>query len=107
MLNEFALTEIELAQRWAVSIRTLQRWCWERRGPRYIKLSRAVRYWVGNPQERQRLGIPFYALGDTQVIRPSIEEVFRWEIAHLVPRALPLPSASWPARTTDNALALT
>lgn len=44
MSNDPAFTETELAQRWAISIKTLQRWRSENRGPRYIKLSKVVRY---------------------------------------------------------------
>ena len=36
-------------------------------------------------QERLRLGIPFYILSGSDVIRFSIEEVFRWEVHHLRP----------------------
>ena len=38
------LNELELAQRWGVSIKTLQRWRSEGRGPRYLKLSKRVSY---------------------------------------------------------------
>ena len=38
------LSEIELAQRWGVSSKTLQRWRSERRGPHYLKLSKRVTY---------------------------------------------------------------
>lgn len=44
MLTEPAFTETELALRWNISIKTLQRWRSEERGPPYIKLSKAVRY---------------------------------------------------------------
>lgn len=44
MSNDHAFTETELAQRWNVSVKTLQRWRSESRGPRYYKLSKAVRY---------------------------------------------------------------
>ena len=44
MQTEPAFTETELARRWNVSIKTLQRWRSEERGPPYIKLSKAVRY---------------------------------------------------------------
>ncbi len=36
------LNENELAQRWGVSPKTLQRWRSEGRGPRYLKLSKRV-----------------------------------------------------------------
>jgi predicted DNA-binding transcriptional regulator AlpA len=38
------LNEIELAQRWGVSPKSLQRWRSEGRGPRYLKLSKRVGY---------------------------------------------------------------
>jgi predicted DNA-binding transcriptional regulator AlpA len=38
------LTENELAERWGVSPKTLQRWRSERRGPSYLKLSKRVTY---------------------------------------------------------------
>ena len=36
------LNENELAQRWGLSPKTLQRWRSEGRGPRYLKLSKRV-----------------------------------------------------------------
>jgi hypothetical protein len=42
MNSEPAFTESELADRWAISVKTLQRWRSENRGPRYFKLSKAV-----------------------------------------------------------------
>jgi hypothetical protein len=44
MLTEPAFTENELALRWNISAKTLQRWRMERCGPPYIKISKAVRY---------------------------------------------------------------
>lgn len=44
MQTEPAFTETELAHRWSISIKTLQRWRSEERGPPYIKLSKAIRY---------------------------------------------------------------
>ena len=38
------LNENELAQRWGVSPKTLQRWRSEGRGPRYLMLSKRVSY---------------------------------------------------------------
>jgi DNA-binding transcriptional MerR regulator len=46
-------------------------------------------HWFVHLRDRQRLGIPFYALGNASVIRFSLEDVFRWEMTQLVPRALP------------------
>ena len=38
------LNENELAQRWGLSPKTLQRWRSDGRGPRYLKLSKRVSY---------------------------------------------------------------
>ena len=38
------LNENELAQRWGLSPKTLQRWRSEGRGPRYLKLSKRVSF---------------------------------------------------------------
>ncbi len=42
-------------------------------------------HWLTQHQERLRLGIPFYRMANGDVIRFSIEEVFRWEVHHLRP----------------------
>ena len=47
MQTEPAFTETELARSWNISAKTLQRWRCEGAGPPYIKLSKAVRYPVG------------------------------------------------------------
>jgi predicted DNA-binding transcriptional regulator AlpA len=54
------LNENELAQRWGVSPKTLQRWRTEGRGPRYLKLSRRVSYPLDAVIEFER-----YALHDS------------------------------------------
>jgi hypothetical protein len=38
------LTQAELARRWRISPRTLERWRWLRRGPAYLKLGAVVAY---------------------------------------------------------------
>ena len=38
------MSEIELAERWGMSAKTLQRWRTDKRGPPYIKLGKNVRY---------------------------------------------------------------
>ena len=43
-MQKIAMNEIELAQRWGISPKTLQRWRNEGRGPRYLKLSKRVAY---------------------------------------------------------------
>ncbi|MCM3604029.1 helix-turn-helix domain-containing protein [Cupriavidus pauculus] len=61
MLTEPAFTETELALRWNISIKTLQRWRSEERGPPYFKLSKAVRYAVAEIvayEQANRQGMP-------------------------------------------------
>lgn len=38
------LCQEELARRWRVSSRTLERWRWLRQGPKFIRIGGAVRY---------------------------------------------------------------
>lgn len=39
--------ETELADRWRLSVRTLQRWRWQRKGPPFVKfLGGRVVYWL-------------------------------------------------------------
>ena len=39
-----ALTEHEVAARFGLSVATLRAWRWKRKGPRFVRLGRAVRY---------------------------------------------------------------
>ena len=43
-MTKLNLNENELAERWGISPKTLQRWRSEGRGPRYLKLSKRVTY---------------------------------------------------------------
>lgn len=43
-MKKVAINEHDLAERWGVSPKTLQRWRSEGRGPRYLKLSKRVTY---------------------------------------------------------------
>lgn len=38
------LNQTELARRWRLSSRTLERWRWLNKGPDFVKFGRAVRY---------------------------------------------------------------
>ncbi len=38
------LTQLDLARRWRLSTRTLERWRWLRYGPAYLRLGRVVVY---------------------------------------------------------------
>ena len=43
-MNVRHLNQLELAQRWRISHRTLERWRWQGRGPRYLKVGGRVLY---------------------------------------------------------------
>lgn len=76
MSNDHAFTETELAQRWNISIKTLQRWRSESRGPRYYKLSKAVRYALEDVvayEDAQRQGMPIGADSRAAANPPPIE----------------------------------
>jgi hypothetical protein len=38
------LTQLDLARRWRISPRTLERWRWLRQGPAYLKLGAVIAY---------------------------------------------------------------
>ena len=42
------LNQIELARRWRVSPRTLERWRWQRQGPCFLKIGGRVAYRVAD-----------------------------------------------------------
>lgn len=48
------LNEMELAERWEMSHRTLQRWRMDGRGPTYLKLGKRVSYPVSSILEYER-----------------------------------------------------
>ena len=76
MSNNHAFTETELAQRWNISIKTLQRWRSESRGPRYYKLSKAVRYALEDVvayEDAQRQGMTIGADSRLAANPPPIE----------------------------------
>ena len=47
-MSETCLNQIDLARRWKISPRTLERWRWLREGPRYLKLGGRVLYRVAD-----------------------------------------------------------
>jgi predicted DNA-binding transcriptional regulator AlpA len=51
------LNENELAQRWGISPKTLQRWRSEGRGPRYLKLSKRVSYPLESVIDFERIAL--------------------------------------------------
>jgi predicted site-specific integrase-resolvase len=48
------LNQIELAARWNISHRTLERWRWSGEGPRYIKIGGRVVYRLEDVEEYEK-----------------------------------------------------
>lgn len=72
------LTQVELAVRWRISPRTLERWRWAGEGPRFIKIGGLVRYRFEDiegfeaEQLRQITGTQQPELMSAQRIAPSV-----------------------------------
>jgi hypothetical protein len=47
-MSETCLNQIDLARRWRISPRTLERWRWLGEGPRYLKLGGRVLYRIAD-----------------------------------------------------------
>jgi hypothetical protein len=45
------LNQVQLARRWSLSPRTLERWRWLRQGPRYLKIGGRVLYRLEDVEE--------------------------------------------------------
>lgn len=50
-MSETCLNQIDLARRWRISPRTLERWRWLGEGPRYLKLGGRVLYRTADIEE--------------------------------------------------------
>ncbi len=83
MPTETAFNESELALRWNLSAKTLQRWRYEKRGPPYFKLaSKAVRYAVDDIvayEQQQHRGMREDA--PLPPLRPTVEARLVAELA--------------------------
>ncbi|SEL48000.1 helix-turn-helix transcriptional regulator [Jannaschia helgolandensis] len=53
-MSEVCLSQIELAARWKISHRTLERWRWAQEGPRYLKIGGRVVYRVSDVEAFER-----------------------------------------------------
>ena len=69
-MKTMTLNESELAQRWGISVKTLQRWRCDKRGPKYWKLSKRVTYPI-----EEVLNFEANALRESTALQPSVEEV--------------------------------
>ena len=53
-MSEVCVNQKELAARWKISHRTLERWRWAQEGPRYLKLGGRVVYRLSDVEAFER-----------------------------------------------------
>jgi hypothetical protein len=64
------LHQVQLSRRWSLSPRTLERWRWERRGPRHLKVGGRVLYRLEDVEAFERNGLSSDAGADRMGTRP-------------------------------------
>jgi hypothetical protein len=64
------LNQVQLSRRWSLSPRTLERWRWERRGPRHLKVGGRVLYRLEDVEAFERNGLSSDAGADRMGTRP-------------------------------------
>ena len=64
------LNQVQLSRRWSLSPRTLERWRWERKGPRHLKVGGRVRYRLEDVEAFERNGLSSDAGADRMGMRP-------------------------------------
>ena len=85
------LNENELAQRWGISPKTLQRWRSEGRGPKYLKLSKRVSYPLETVIEFKR-DVYQMALSELARFLPRVNHHNRYLRAGMRPLVVPQPA---------------
>lgn len=53
-MSKILLTQEEVAKRWNISMRTLERWRWMKEGPKYIKIGGHVRYRISEIEKYEQ-----------------------------------------------------
>jgi hypothetical protein len=64
------LNQVQLSRRWSLSPRTLERWRWERKGPRHLKVGGRVLYRLEDVEAFERNGLSSDAGADRMGMRP-------------------------------------
>jgi len=64
------LNQVQLSRRWSLSPRTLERWRWERKGPRHLKVGGRVLYRLEDVEAFERAGLSSDAGADRMLMRP-------------------------------------
>lgn len=62
------LNQAQLARRWGISERTLERWRWKRRGPRYLKLGGHIAYRLADIEEYERAHLQLDQVGASRSV---------------------------------------
>jgi predicted site-specific integrase-resolvase len=52
--RDVLLTQEDVAQRWKLNARTLERWRWQGTGPRFVRIGGAIRYRVKDLEEYEK-----------------------------------------------------
>jgi hypothetical protein len=63
------LNQVQLSRRWSLSPRTLERWRWERKGPRHLKVGGRVLYRLEDVEAFERAGLSSDAGADRMGMR--------------------------------------
>lgn len=71
-MQEAHLNQLELAVRWRVSHRTLERWRWTGEGPRFVKLGGRVVYRVSDIEEYEQAMIRSSTPANSRLQQPTI-----------------------------------
>lgn len=53
-MQEKHLSQQQVADRWSVSPRTLEKWRWDKIGPRYLKIGNRVVYRIADIEEYEK-----------------------------------------------------
>lgn len=53
-MNQEHLNQLELARRWKISPRTLERWRWLKLGPAYLKIGKRVVYRLEDIEDHEQ-----------------------------------------------------
>jgi len=56
-MSQILLSQSELAKRWGISPRTLERWRWQREGLKFVKIGGLVRYRLGDVEDYEAKNI--------------------------------------------------
>ena len=86
------LNQLELARRWAVSPRTLERWRWLKQGPTYLKIGNRIVYRLEDIERAIRAVEPDQdadlvvrvATEQVQVITRRYADLIQWDLAEYV-----------------------